>query len=301
MNKVLVRLKGGLGNQLFQYAAAKEQAFSRGIEVVHLDLSYLETKRNPKKFTNRIYELGSFNFNTIFATDEDISSFLVTISRKNYIRIMQDILPISRYTVRDNYSVFRKYLDKSNSCYLNGYFQSERYFTNIASSLKSDLYSKLKAVREQIKEKLLPDIYLQLASSVCLHIRRGDYITLPSASKTHGNCDVDYFKDAIDFLKNKIHLSNIYVFSDDIEWCESNLPYQQLFNFKFMSKDLGLSAFEEFAVMSGFEHFIISNSSFSWWTAWIGETEDSVIITPKQWSLTSVKSEQIVPNRWLKI
>ena len=125
-------------------------------------------------------------------------------------------------------------------------------------------------------------------------MRRGDYVTLASANQFHGLCSVDYYVNAVNFLKAQLQTELvIYVFSDDVPWCKTNIPIQ---NCHFLETT---SAAQDLYLMSQCQHHIIANSSFSWWAAWLNANPSKHVVAPKYW-FNGVESKTlgIIPKTW---
>jgi hypothetical protein len=181
----------------------------------------------------------------------------------------------------------------SDGVIYRGYWQSERYFAAAASQIKEDF---------RFKEPLLPeslDIGAAMATeaSVCLNVRRGETLQLP----LHNVTDKAYYLDAIAELSARVPEAIFYVFSDDLTWCQSvfsGIPNVKLVTASHYGHRYG----NYLQLMSRCQHFIIPNSTFAWWAAWLGEKQDSLIYTPERWFGTDeLDYSDVVPERWLKV
>jgi hypothetical protein len=134
-------------------------------------------------------------------------------------------------------------------------------------------------------------------NSVSVHIRRGDYVSNPHASKFHGTKGLDYYEKAVERIAETVKNPELFVISDDIEWCKENLrlPYKT-------THIDGNAGFEDMHIMSHCAHNIIANSSFSWWAAWLNTNPDKVVIAPKKWfNDESINTEDVVPKTWIRL
>lgn len=301
MTKKVVKLKGGLGNQMFQYAfaIALEQQWH---DEILLDFSYFK-ETSIENSIIRPYELGVFQGECKPASDEDLGQIIDKSSRTLFEKIAWDWFKINKYKPETNILrqksayIFEKKFLTQPAYYYDGYFQNEKYFKHCRSellkcfSLKEPLEDKNAEILEQIKS----------TNSVSIHIRRGDYVTLESANTLHGLCSLDYYEKAVEYIAKKVGNSgktpHFFVFSDDIEWVRANLKidYPNImidFNQQNCHFDLEL--------MKNCKHNIVANSSFSWWGAWLNENPDKIVIAPKKWLATSQKCD-IVPIEWVKI
>ncbi len=290
---ILVKLMGGLGNQMFQYAAAKSLACRHNVDV-KVDLSFLklDTKGN---YTPRKYELDIFNSHIKIATDEDVKNFTKKVNTK-YSRLLQRKFPLfynSLYAVEKGSSYHPEFKNYPKNTYLDGFWQSELYFKKYELQLKKEFTFK-NTLPKQLESYL---IKIQTTNSVSIHVRRGDYVTLKSANEFHGSCSLQYYKSALEIILNTNSKVDLFVFSDDIDWCRQN------FNFKFPLHFIehNFEAHWDMFLMSYCKHNIIANSSFSWWGAWLNNNENKIVVMPKYW-FKNIESKliNIKPNNWLE-
>lgn len=281
-----VKIIGGLGNQMFQYATAFAISRRTKQELI-VDISdALNYKVHPLRLTELsctcIYEDRSF-----FLEKYLYSSIIPHLIRKA-------IMPgyyIEKDLLYDNGIDCSSYGKK-----IVGYFQSEKYFSDYRKDLINEFKPKAEFNQYQTEMRNL----IRQNQSCSVHIRRGDYISNISANNTHGVCSSEYFAKAIRYFEsNRIANSNftLFVFSDDIEWCEKNItfPYRTVFvqgDDERVELDMWL--------MSLCNHNIISNSSFSWWGAWLNENTDKKVIAPQQWFKKNF-AHNIVPESWVKL
>jgi len=173
--------------------------------------------------------------------------------------------------------------------YYRGYWQTERYMLD-----KEEIRKKI-VLREIRPEVALVADLLRNQNSVFLHIRRGDYLT-PGTAAYHGNLghaslQEGYYKDAVNYILEKVNDPKFIVFSDDPEWCRQNLPYPVIH----------FSHHEDLYLMSQCKHGIGANSTFSWWANWLGETPDRICIAPVKWFNAEADTRDIIPQRWVKL
>jgi Glycosyl transferase family 11 len=284
-NMIIVRLNGGLGNQMFQYALGRKMSIKNG-DVLKFDLS-VYTPGNK-----RTYELGGFNIVGMIASPDEIKRIKLP-----HGLISEIIIWFKKHVLRIFNIEFRAIiLDKKGDMYLDGFWQSEKYFLDIRNILLKDftLKNSLKDSSVMVLEKIK-----NTSNSVSLHVRRGDYIKEKTTNAYWGTCNPDYYNQAMTVLKNKIGLFTLFVFSDDIGWVKKNMQ----FNFPtiFVS-GYNITNYEELALMASCEHNIIANSSFSWWGAWLNQNPQKIVIAPKQWQIKAKsRAKDIVPNSWIKI
>jgi hypothetical protein len=262
---MIIKIQGGLGNQMFQYAYGRKLELSQ--KKVVFDISFFSGLKS-KKDTSRAFMLHNFNIKTNASFIEKYSSFNDFISK-----------------------VKRKIGLKSADIF----YQNEKYFLDIADTIKKEftLKNSLSSQALEFSEKIMNS-----ENSVSIHIRRGDYISNPTTNKHHGVCDLNYYEKAIDYLKNKIQSPTFFVFSDDIEWVKENLKIEHAT----LVSNPSLTECEELVLMSKCAHNIIANSTFSWWSAWLNVNSDKIVIAPTQWTRTQTSAElNILPKSWIQI
>jgi hypothetical protein len=289
---IIVELAGGLGNQMFQYAIANTLARKADSEM-KIDLSYFEN------YEWHPYCLDVFKISAGIANNDDV--FRVKRAPNNMIEKMRKYFlnkqPNNIYA-EDSLLFNEKFTKQQKNIYLKGYFQCAKYFIhNRAQILREFQFSKTPS---ETNKSIIEDI--NKFESVSLHIRRGNYINIPSVNKVHGVLNINYYSKAVEYLQKKLGTIKIYVFSDDIEWARINLKFNVSTMFVDINDDK--TNFEDMRLMSLCKHNIIANSSFSWWGAWLNQNPRKIVIAPKQWFADSIKNEEakdIVPDTWIKL
>jgi len=283
---IIIKLNGGLGNQLFQYSLGRKLSIKNS-DVFKLDLSDF-TKDNP-----RSYSLGEFNIIENFASDEDINK----IKKSGVWKFVDKLKPYCKRSVikYKGYDFDPNILKLSGNFYLDGYWQSEKYFQNIENmirkeiTLKKSLSSKYTELIDKIKN----------SDSVSVHIRRGDYLS-DKISKIYAMCPIEYYYKAIEKITGHYPNPHFFIFSDDINWVKQNLniPYPKIF----VSGENEIKNYEELILMSLCKHNIIANSSFSWWGAWLNKNTDKIVISPDKWFNDKIgNAKDLIPKNWIKL
>lgn len=282
---IIVKLVGGTGNQMFQYAIGRRLAIEHNTEL-KLDVSGYE---HQKGITPRVYGLGVFLVDTSFASREEIN-------RLKYLNTL-----LSWFGVKSEGYINRKLLKTfdpqilriGDDHYLEGYWQSENYFKDIRDVLLQEF--SLKPEYDHLDPLLLHA--MANGESAALHVRRGDYVSHVGTNQYHGTCSPEYYRSAIRYIADKIGNPSFFVFSDDIEWVKKNITID--FPVTYVSNGI-LKDYEELILMSKCKHNIIANSSFSWWGAWLNQNPNKIVVAPKKWfNDPSAAKNDIVPDSWV--
>jgi hypothetical protein len=284
---------GGLGNQLFQYAAARKLSVLHRTPV-RLDVSWFEKHEDCQ------YSLGPFNIEEVFATKEEIAGLRTRGELSRVIwRLGQRILPqFGSMTFRENH--LRPFdpniLKTSRDVYLDGYWQSEKYFQGIEDIIRREFTIRF----EMDKQNKEMAEQITRTESVSIHVRRGDYVTNPQVSRAFGICGVDYYARCVELVALKVAKPHLFVFSDDPGWVAENMPLG--FETTFVTHNGRNRSYEDLRLMSLCNHNIIANSSFSWWGAWLNRNPDKVILAPSRWfRKAAFDTRDVLPRDWLKV
>ena len=281
---VIVKLQGGLGNQMFQYAAARNISTK---QPVLLDLSFLLNNTISKPgFTTRGFELDIFNK----LKAKKLNPFIAALLNANGLiaRLIKKIVLPKLITITDDNSLN---LDGS-SVYLEGYFQNEIYFAGSRGSLLQEFtFPELTGNSLIWKQKIS-----QSKTAVSIHVRRQDYMN-PGVIEHHGVLPVDYYKRACELIESKVDNAEYFIFSDDKQWCNTAFKFLED---KCQVVDDDGPHWADMALMSQCKHHIIANSSFSWWGAWLNQYHTKKVIAPKQW-FASAGDHDIIPKDWISL
>jgi hypothetical protein len=289
---IIARLKGGLGNQMFQYAAGVTLAERRHVEL-KLDADTLAT--DPL----RHYELNVFNIRAelIGEPERSLIRRCGPWNRRGMATILAPLLG-SRYIryVRDRQAGYNPaVLAAGKSVYLDGYWQSEKYFASVRPRLLKD-FTFVQAP-DATNTAMLESI--GAGESVCVHVRRGDYVTQASTAARHGACGVEYYQWAFDRMNAISPAARYFVFSDEPAWAEQNI--RPAGPATYVSHNTGKASHEDLRLMRHCRHFIIANSSFSWWAAWLNDAPGKQVIAPRPWFASPTASDKdLVPDRWIR-
>ncbi len=295
IHMICVQLKGGLGNQLYQYACGRALSNRIGTELI-LDISIL--LRHNKKITSRNFGLDWFDFQAKIA-----GPFTISPAVFKYIPSLSGIItPFKLYVERsDKYD--SGIFSVSDNTYLLGYWQSYKYFNKISAELIKDFGPRISMSEGSlfVDANILSDS----EQSVAVHIRRGDYVSLASASNYHGVLAMSYYHSAVNYIRGTVRSPKFFVFSDDIEWCKSNLNLNTN-EVVFSQNSTNVGAWEDLHLMSHCRHIIMANSSFSWWAAWLGDqyhsARERLVIAPTRWFAGSDQNlSDRIPPHWILI
>lgn len=294
---VIVKLQGGLGNQMFQYAIGSILSLENRSKL-KVDNRFFENKEKSIGFTPRKFELSVFNNSYHVATLKEIKGF-ANLSKCN--RVRQNYGFNYPKVFLETYLGYHDTLLQFKSpIYLEGYFQSYRYFEGYEGFVKN-LFSFSKSNLDQKNKELLNII--KNAETVAVHIRRGDYVKDQHTQQFHGNCSKEYYVEAINKLEQKCKGVTYLFFSDDIEWVKENFS-DVLVNKVFVDENKGTDSWKDMFLMSSCSHNIIANSSFSWWAAWLNAFSEKIVIAPRKWFLNleaNQNTNDLIPESWLRI
>ncbi len=294
---IIARISNGLGNQLFQYSLGRHLAIKNNADL-KLDISAFQ-------YDFREYMLNFFNiagetstqkdYHAIGLPDMEKQSYFSRLRRKIF-RNQEKNSPIYRRSIilEPQFQFCEDILKAKNNCYLSGNWQSEKYFLDIADTIKKDL--TLKNEPSQLFKQWTKKI--DNCQSVSLHIRRGDYISSQKVNQFHGTCNLEYYQKAIDLIAEIIKNPKFFISSDDIAWARNNLKIN--YPVYFIS-DKNIPDYEELIIMSNCRHNIIANSSFSWWGAWLNGSPNKIVIAPQKWFNAPTDTTDLLPDSWIKI
>ena len=278
---IIVRLISGLGNQLFQYSFARRIALERNVPL-KLDTSFYDSQ------DLRAYQLDYFNIKAEVISHEALSKALKTnwfwMARKGWYGTQRRLPYYKKRIVREKekFCYDPNMTKTSKITYFNGYWQHYRYHQSHEAIVRNELTLKSQYLSKI--SKLLTEI--DSSESISLHIRRGDYISDPRAHKRFGILPLDYYQDALKFIRQRINTPTVYVFSDDTEWVQNHLKLDS--PLQFITIEDEARDVLELALMSRCQHNIIANSTFSWWGAYLNNNPHKIVIAPKQWSSDAV-------------
>jgi hypothetical protein len=287
---IIIQLKGGLGNQMFQYALYKELQ-ARGKEVKIDDVSgFVDDKL-------RIPVLQRFGIEYDKATRAEVVN--ITDSRMDiFSRIRRKLTGRKTFRIDEESGKFNPDILELDTAYLVGYWQSDKYFRDarVISQLHQDFQKRPQEVMaDSASWATLQQV--ECCESVSLHIRRTDYIDAEH-NHIHNLCTEKYYKGAIDKIRAKYPCAVFFIFTDDKEWCKSHFRGPNFFVVELDEKEN--TDIAELLLMSACKHHICANSSFSWWAAWLNDTPDKMVIVPEKW-INNRDMDDIYTERMTKV
>ncbi|MFA6922776.1 MAG: alpha-1,2-fucosyltransferase [Bacteroidales bacterium] len=289
---IVVKLIGGLGNQLFQYALGRHLAIKNNT-LLKLDLSFLRARPENADYIFRDYELNVFKINENFATDKEIAKYhTMSKATKGLNKIIQKIMQYKIVNEKEPFVYDEEILNSPKKSLLCGFWQNEKYFSEIENIIRKEFAFKQNP--DSINLKSIEKI--KSTESISIHIRRYN----PASDIYHGLCDMEYYEKAIKVISQKSSNPYFYIFSDDISWCKKNFKSEN-HTFDFIEHNADRS-YEDLRLMLNCKHHIIANSTFSWWGAWLCANKDKIIIAPQKWLNTDkYQTKELFLQNWIKL
>lgn len=261
---IIVRIRGGLGNQMFQYAVARAMSLRLG-SPFRLHVPRLQVNED------RPFELQCFRADMPIAGIRDFSAFTGGVLAIPLLRKRRHPQAI----VEQGHNFDPRVVEARPPIYLDGYFQTERYFVEHRETLLADFTFATPPTGRNAE--LLAEI--ASCESVAIHVRRGDYVAKPHVQAHHGVTPLSYYEAAIAHINERVRDPRFFVFSDDAAWTKQHLAVLGPATFV----DHNAAGFEDLRLLSACKHQVIANSSFSWWGAWLNHNPAKHVVAPRQW------------------
>jgi len=284
---VIVHVIGGLGNQMFQYAAGRALAARLGRPLL------LDTSDFAR------YPLRTFALDRFAAPVEQAPRryrWLVRVGRTPLWPLLPAGLRVLH--VREQSHAYQSWppIPTASPVFLSGYWQSERYFAEIADTIRRDF--TVAAPPTGRNAALLGEI--TACDAVAVHVRRGDYVSDPATAARHGVCGLDYYTAALERIEAAVSAPRYFVFSDDIPWAREHLRFTAPATF---IDHNAAAPWEDLRLMAACRHFVIANSSFSWWGAWLAEhaAAEKLVIAPRRWFVAAEDARDLLPPSWVRL
>lgn len=294
---ITVKLQGGLGNQMFQYAIGRQLSIINNTNL-KLDLTFLLDRTPREHLTFRDYELEAFRINPQIAEESEVRLFNQNDPVSRIKRRFGSTKLVSEKNLRFQSTI----LNSGDQVYLNGYWQCEKYFDAIRAEILNDFTLKESTLNELHENVILTETkeLMLKSNSVSVHFRRGDYVSDSVTSQFHGICSMNYYQDAIRRIADQIPNPHFFLFSDDPEWVVNNRIIYDFPTTVVTATNMHLDMY----LMSLCKHNIIANSSFSWWGAWLNRNPKKMVIAPKRWFTKdelNLQTQDLIPQNWIRL
>lgn len=289
---IIARIKGGLGNQLFQYAAAYSLS-KRLHQKLELDSSFFpkQTLRGYKlEHLNLFYQDGYTSKNKIIELYKN--KYLNKILRMTGVGVLS-CGNETKYLLETKSDIIPEFftIDQLN-IYIDGYYQSEDYF----KVFRRELIEQFRPKYNSNDEYNIILSKINKCESVAVHVRRGDFLKAQNDSNpNHYLLGEKYYHNALAFINKRLEKANFFWFSDDIEWVKNNFGEKE--NYQFINLNTKNADIDELMLMKNCRHIIAANSTFSWWASWLNENENALHVCPAK----RYGNLHMIPDNWIKI
>lgn len=301
----IVCLRGGLGNQLFQYAFGVflEEKFREKVVFNHY---YLHHDTDGREY--RLNHMNIQNQKVLNKAEELLFSYYYKLKLKFYEKKLpskEGLLGEESFNylsskglliTKDMFKYFKIIKMRKGIKFVDGFFQTEKYFNKYIDRIKSEFTISTNCENKNIE--MLNQIKAS-KSSVCLHIRLGDYRS-EKWIKQVNICNADYYREAMKYIAGIINNPKFFIFTNsglDIEWIKLNYT----FDYEVQYVDLNNTDIEDFRLMCNCNNFILSNSSFSWWASYLSNNENKLIVAPSNWHKSDLYEGDLYMNNWIVI
>ncbi len=289
---ITARISGGMGNQMFEYAAARALALKHGTETV-LDLTYLNNRTwrpKPLRITFRKYDLDLFTVEARFAKRTETPLWWLGTAG-----LFIDLIVRRAFKPRGTEKHFHydpAFQTWPDGTYLDGLWQSPKYFAGYEDQIRKDFSFK----NEHPEATQVLGAEIRAGESVCVHVRRADFV----GHSLHDICDSAYYARGIKEIESRGTIGKIYVFSDDIAWCRDNVRFDH--PTEYVSDEYsGFKNGGHLFLMTQCKYFVIANSSYSWWSAWLSDRAGKIVVAPKRWLRDErMDARDVCPPDWVR-
>lgn len=291
---VISQILGGLGNQMFQYAAG------RALSVAAQQPLQLDLRGFEKYALHQGFEIERvFAAPVKVAGAADVRDMLGwragETTRKVLKRTRSPLLHGPCLAIEPHFNYWPGLKAGGAPRYLMGYWQSEKYFKDFEQTVRADFSFKTPLTGQNLETAAR----MQEGMSVSLHVRRGDYITHAQTAKVLNVCSPAYYRKALTHIAERVSEPRFFVFSDDPQWARDNLDIP--FSAHYIDINHGMQSYIDMQLMSLCRHHIIANSSFSWWGAWLNPNPDKIVIAPREWFRNGLDNSDLIPPQWIRL
>jgi hypothetical protein len=291
---IISHLLGGLGNQMFQYAAGRALAVSRA-EDFYVDLrDFNHYELHNGYELGRVFKLNEKNINQI-SLSKKLNWQTTGLLGRIFRQPLASLFRSKSIAIEPHFNYWPNIKKIPSPVYMRGYWQTEKYFQDCKSVIREDFSFKNELI--DLNKELSLDI--KASKSVAIHVRRGDYVLDRKTAKVLVVQDINYYKSAIRYMASRVDCPNYFIFSDDIEWVKENFKF--LPNITVVSHNQCANSHFDMQLMSLCQHNIIANSSFSWWGAWLNDNPSKIVIAPQKWFINGANDSDLIPSGWIKL
>lgn len=281
----------GLGNTMFQYAFLCELR-KRGNRACFIIHKRLEMEHNGYEL-NKIFNIAPYSslkwYEIVII---HILEFMANHTFVLYNKIIKRFFTIVK--VKENFIFYPEVFNYQKNCLYFGTWQSLKYFQNVQTELKATFTFNITQLNSFTKETLKK---LNTSNSIAIHIRRGDYTKEEFNGGFSKCCPIQYYRNAINIIKERVNTPRFYIFTNDIEYAKKEFKTSE---YTIIEGNKNKDAWQDMFLMSQCKHNIIANSTFSWWAAYLNKNENKIIIAPKKWWYYFEKDD-VVPDTWIRI
>lgn len=290
----ITNIIGGLGNQMFQYASGRSFSFHSGQQL------RVATDQFDAYALHNGFELQRvFNIVVPLATEAELQQLLgwqaLPSLRRLFGRPAMRWLTGNRWANEPHFQFWPGLAALQGPRYLHGYWQSERYFQDYTDQIRADFVFRMEwdapdnAVRRRMRSQ----------PSASIHVRRGDYTNAKNQG-LFAICGLDYYREAIRLMRERVPGVRLFAFSDDPDWVDAHLS-TEFGAIETVRHNSGARSAHDMRLMSQADHHIIANSSFSWWGAWLNPAPDKLVVVPRHWFLNGTDDRDLVPTSWIRV
>ncbi len=276
-------MKGGLGNQMFQYALGLHLSIKFS-QPLYFDLGDYRQQR-LREFELNVFAIDNKEVNAARRLYYNCLIKLITLFGLKFKSVFYE----RTFAFDDN--VFKM----PRPVYYKGFFQSYKYFIDISAEVRKRFFfiNPLDQANQSIASSISE------SNSISIHIRRGDYIYWDKFDSSHVLCSLDYYEKAIELMKQRTNACRFFIFTDDPDWVRTNLKFEYIL----IEKNAGKNSWKDMYLMSLCKHHIIANSTFSWWGAWLNPSTEKIVIAPQKWfgNKTNEETNDLCPAEWIRM
>jgi len=291
---VISWVQGGIGNQMFQYAAGRALSIATK-QPFFVDLQDFKGYTLHHGFQlNKVFDLQ------VEVADEQLLGAELGFRNLHLIRqlIKRPLFKLMRggqFILEPHFQYWPQFENLTSGCYLHGYWQSEKYFQSIENTIRTDFrfHYALDGKNELLAREM------KATPSVSVHIRRGDYLSDAKTAQIMHVCELDYYHRAFEYMGKLLINPVFYIFSDDMVWVKEwlSIPHQ----IRYVEHNLGQESYRDMQLMSLCKNHIIANSSFSWWGAWLNANPGKLVIAPQKWFTNGNSDKDLLPDKWVRL